>query len=121
MRAILKSNNVVVPSYNEVRSYCDNLHVGTIIDIHSNNTPECPCMGVKTNLRETLQLIVSTEKLFKLFHFPTETQQEKLFGFLKRKDRNLYKNMDQSRRTIFIRDTGDNFRASAKMPTEQTS
>ena len=78
-------------------------------------------MGVCTDMKETLQLIISTEKLFKLFHFPTKEEQEISFKFLKSKDADLYAHLDSSNRTIFIRSTGDNFRTSARMPTEQTS
>ena len=121
LRVILMKNNVILPPYDKVRHYCDDLIVGEIKNIHVNSPTDCPCMGVTSNVHETLQLIVSNEVLFRLFHFPTENEQEKMFDILKKKDGTLYSNLDKLKRTIFIRVTGDNFRASARMPTEQTS
>ena len=43
-----------------------------------------------------------------------------MFDVLKTKN-NLYRNLDPLKKTIFLRLTGDNFRASCKMPTEQIS
>ena len=37
------------------------------------------------------------------------------------KNPTLYAQLDSSKRTIFIKDTGDNFRAASRYPTEQTS
>ena len=71
-------------------------------------------MGVSTDITETLQLIVSNIKLFKLFYFPNKEEQATCFQFLKSKDAELYTKLDTSCRTIFIRST-------ARMPTEQTS
>ena len=62
---------------------------------------------------------MNTEKLVSLCKFPEKLQQEKIFNYLKSKDED--KNLDSSKRTLFLRSTGDNFRAAARFPTEQTS
>ena len=121
LRTILEKNNVKIPRYENVRSFCDKLIVGKVSTIHDENENDCPCMGVRCNVHETLQLIVSNKKLFNHFHFPPEEEQKVFFEFLKEKNSVMYHNMNEKKRTIFIRVTGDNFRASARMPTEQTS
>ena len=78
-------------------------------------------MGVRTELQDTLQQIVCTEKLFSQFKFPSTEQQNRILEFLHTADKELYQNFDPLKITIFIRTTGDNFRAAAKFPTEQTS
>ena len=77
-------------------------------------------MCVGTYLKDTLQRIIDS-KLFTLFEFIKPDQQCGLFNFLKAKNPTLYCSLDESIRTIFIRETGDNFRGSARYPTEQTS
>lgn len=52
---------------------------------------------------------------------PTQLQQEKLFALLKCLNKELYEHLDPNLRTLYIRLTGDNFRGSAKFPTEQIS
>ena len=59
--------------------------------------------------------------MFAEFLFFTEEKQNKIFKFLKERDTELYENLDPKKRTIFIRETGDNFRAASRYPTEQTS
>lgn len=120
LRQILLKNNVKIPSYDIVRKYIKNLNVGEINNIHGDDS-SCNCMGVKTTMSETLQKIVSSPKLFSKFKFPEKEANEKIVKYLKKKDSLLYTNLKEDKRTIFIRATGDNFRASAKMPTEQTS
>ena len=120
LKKILFANNVKIPSYDALRNYCTSIDVGRITAIH-HGTTDCKCMGYKSDLKETLQQIVSTEILFKCFTFLTVENQTKLADFLKSKEPNLYHNFNAEKRTIFIRDTGDNFRACGRYPTEQTS
>ncbi|CAB4009662.1 Hypothetical predicted protein, partial [Paramuricea clavata] len=51
----------------------------------------------------------------------TAEQQTKLFAHLKREDPQLYGKLDPCKRTLFLGETGDNFRAGAHQPTEQMS
>ena len=53
--------------------------------------------------------------------FFNPNEQCGVIEFLKSKNPTLYYNLDKERRTFFIRETGDNFRASARFPTEQFS
>ena len=71
--------------------------------------------------QDTLQRVISTEVLFQKFEFPTQEQQTKLFAHLKREDPQLYGKLDPCKRTLFLRETGDDFRAGAHQPTEQMS
>ena len=60
--------------------------------------------------------------LYKEFKFQSIEKKNDFASFLKNFFFDLYKkNFDPQLRTIFIRDTGDNFRACSKYPTEQTS
>ena len=77
-------------------------------------------MCAVTSLHETLPHIVSSE-LFKKFEFKTVDEQQNLFRFLKERNSTLFKSLDPTKRTIFLRQTGDNFRACARLPTEQIS
>ena len=97
--------------------FCNGMNVGEISEIHNNDL--CPCMGYKTSIKDTLQHIVEKEDLYCHFNWMTEPQQEHLFTFLKEKDPTLYSNLHPAKKTIFLRCTGDNFRAAGKMPTEQ--
>ena len=121
LRTILLKSNVILPSYETVRKYSNNLDVGVIDFIHDKEENTCCCMDIKTSFKDTLQHIVSNEKLFQMFQFPSMDQQRKLENYLKSKDLNLYQHFDPLKRSIIIRATGDNFRAAARFPTEQTS
>ena len=123
LKKLLKSSNVKLKSYEEARNFANQLEVGDIeYDKHLDDT-KCPipCMHASTDLVETLKLICSTEELFKEFSFPERENQRNLFSHLQTQNSELYKNLDSDKRTVFIRDTGDNFRASKHYPTEQIS
>ena len=122
LRSILLRNNVIIPTYEKVRKFCNDLKVGTIEFIHTDaESTDCKCMGIKTNFLETLQCIFSTPELYKAMTFQSEEKQKKLYDFLCTQNHSLYKNFSISKRTIFLRETGDNFRGAGKFPTEQTS
>lgn len=120
LRRILQQNNVQLPVYDKVRKFCTETDVGIIETIHVDDEV-CKCMGVCTSITDTLQHIVGCEKLKLEISFFNVEEQVRIFSFLKEKDAELYKNLDPNKRTIFIRDTGDNFRAASRYPTEQTS
>ena len=120
LRTILKKSNVLVPDYKKVMDYESKIDVGEIKPIH-DPVSECNCMGYQTSLKETLQSIISTPQLFSMFTFMDLEKQKELFQYLKEKDPVLYNYLDAQNQTILLRVTGDNFRAAARMPTEQTS
>lgn len=78
-------------------------------------------MQLQTLLTPCKGLHVSSDLLFSKFQFPNIEQQNKLFQHLKKERNSLYKGLDADKRTLFLRETGDNFRAGAHQPTEQMS
>ena len=116
LKKILKQQHVELPRYEEVILYIKNLDVGKLYreDSHLN------CMCVRSDMQDTLHRIMNCELGRKAKFLSTEEQSE-LIKFLKQRDPLLYSNLDSRRRTLFVRETGDNFRASARFPTEQVS
>ncbi|XP_066914971.1 uncharacterized protein [Clytia hemisphaerica] len=121
IRNILAAKSVKIPSYTNVKQYVNKLNVGKIVPIHHENESTCNCMGYFCTVKETLQMILSCPSLYSKMIFFSIEQCNAIKEFIISKDAELYKNFDSTRRTIIIRDTGDNFRASSKYPTEQTS
>ena len=116
LRTILLKQKVKLPRYEKLVEHLSELDVGTISKIVCN----CEgCMGYRTKLSETLEMVVNSEK--HELKFPTEEGQRKLFEFLSEHNPALYSSLDVTKRTFFLRQTGDNFRAAGKMPTEQIS
>ena len=118
-RSIMARSNIILPTYKKVMEFEATLKVGTIEKIHDNG--DCGCMGYRTDLSETLQMVVSTPALFNLCSFFPSEKQERLFNFLKGIDSDLYGKLDPRKKSLFLRVTGDNFRGAARLPTEQTS
>ena len=77
-------------------------------------------MCAKTDLKDTLLRILKSKTLLENMEFPTVEQQQNLFHQLQEKRPNFYKDLDPKKRTIFIRQTSDNYR-SFRMPTQQMS
>ena len=117
LRAILKRVSVQLPDYHKVVEHLNGKDVGNIKE------SQCACIdscyGISTDLVETLQLIINHKA--NNFEYPSVEQQEFLFKFLKEHDPKTYSSLDDQKRTLFLRQTGDNFRAAARMPTEQVS
>ena len=99
----MKASNVILPSWKEVMVYESKVKVGPVKPIH---TSPCECIGFKTELADTLQRVISTPLLFNLFEFMSEEKQAKLFTFLKQRNGELYGNLDEKRKTLFLRITG---------------
>ncbi|XP_047139031.1 uncharacterized protein LOC124814958 [Hydra vulgaris] len=121
LSAIMSKNLIDLPTYKNVREYCLATEVGEITKIHKDNENVCKCMGARTNLTETLQYIISCKKLLNEMEFLDTEKQEDLFTYLKQVNPKLYNSLDSTKRTLFIKNTGDNFRAASRFPTEQTS
>ena len=120
LRGTLKASNINLPSYDQLKGYCKELDVGTIHNLHDEFC-ECPCMGYGCTINETLQLVFKCPEYQEKLTFPSSDQNTKLGEFLKAKNKSLYRNFDINKRTIILRDTGDNFRGAGRYPTEQTS
>ena len=120
----LKKANVYLSPYAAVAKYISKLEVG-VINLHKHYVNfeyqglDCICSSAE--FQDTLHRVISTEVLFQKFEFLTQEQQTKLFAHLKREDPQLYGKLDPCKRTLFLRETGDNFRAGAHQPTEQMS
>ena len=122
LKGILIQNNVNIPTYDKVRGFCKAINVGPVSRIHSDNEEEmCPCMGYSCEIQDTLQRIMSCDELASKCVFTTTERSKRISYFLKNKNPALYKNFDFEKRTLFLRTTGDNFRACSRYPTEQTS
>ena len=119
LRRILQTNNVDIPSYDKVRAYIADIDVGPMTPLHESS--DCNCMGYGCSVSDTLQRIVNTPALYSSFDFFSSEQQVSISSFLKKHNADLYAQFDASKPTIFIRETGDNFRAASRFPTEQTS
>ena len=121
LRAIMLKNLIDLATYKNVWEYCIKTEVGEITKVHKDDEGICKCMGAKTNLKETLQYIISCKKLLDEMEFLCTEKQADLFTYLKQTNSTLYNSLDSTKRTLFIKDTGDNFRAASGFPTEQTS
>ena len=117
LKKICKQKNIHFPRYDDVIRYMANLDVGEITRNEEKGHTEHMC--VSTNLKQTLQLVLSSP-LSKMFKFASEEEQISCFEYLKTKNE-LYKNLDPSKRTIILRQTADNFCATGRHPTEQAS
>ena len=120
-RRILQSKNVHLATYYAAMACLKSLDVGTPVSTGEGNHTECS-QCFTWQLKDTLQRVVQVEELFSHFHFPSEQQQQNLFHQLQQRRPDLYKNLDTTRRSIFLRQTGDNYRAALKrQPTQQMS
>ena len=115
----LKKKNVVLSTHVKVADYVKQLNVG-VIERGGCSFPAEMCMCAKTDLKDTLLRILKSKTLLENMEFPTVEQQQNLFHQLQEKPPNFHKDLDPKKRTIFIRQTGDNYR-SFRMPTQQMS
>ena len=118
LREILSEHGICLPGYKEVSEYVKTIDVG---DINTLTDSGDGYMGYGTNIVQTLQKIIDSKGLYDKFQFLSFDHQQTLQGFLLEKNHELYRSYNPNEKTIFLRDTADNFRACAKMPTEQTS
>ena len=117
LRKVLQSRNVNLPRYETVVAYIKNINTGKVIKVDD----QCDnCMCASTSLQDTLQKIMDSE-LYCLTSFLDVPQQRHFLKHLKERDSDLYSSLQIERRTLFLRQTGDNFRAAARYPTEQVS
>lgn len=117
LRKVLYVKNIQLPTYEKVVEYVKSIDIGQIFGLEQCDDES---MCARTKLQDTLQHILDSE-LFVIFEYVDTIQQGNLFRFLKSKDKELYSNLHNDRRTIFLRQTGDNFRGAARYPTEQVS
>ena len=99
LRKILLRNNVHIPCYEVIRKYCKDLNVGDIKFMHGSKS-DCLCMGVRTDLIDSLQRNFSSDLYEKMNFFPEE-QNKNLCKFLKSKDSTLYHKFDPKKEQSF--------------------
>ena len=121
LKGTLKKNNVNIPIYDNLRKYCLNIDVGLIQHVHNDASVDCECFGYSCNIEDTLQRVLSTPSFYEKFEFFSIEQQQVIRDFLILKNKTLYEEFDINSKTLILRDTGDNFRAASRYPTQQTS
>ena len=116
VRQILKNNNVDIAKYCDVSVYLKTLNVGQIL----TNYCKCEnsCMSAATDIKETLCQYLKSEFWMSKMNFNTNTKS--LIHHLQN-DSSIYKHLNPDNKCIFLRMTGDNFRAACKQPTQQIS
>ena len=121
LKKSLKARNVFLASYKDTMKLINELPVGSVT---GSCTDRDGCMCALADFKETLQQIFSCQDLVNEMRFPEPAQQKRLFEQLHTKFPALYGKMLRERpdhRTIFLRETGDNFRGAGRQPTEQDS
>ncbi len=120
----LKNKNVLLARYDNVSIFLRELNVGPIEqpghDHEGDSAGRSDCICALTNLEDTLQRMISTTALFEAMVFPSEADQAKLFKCLAEKDTELYGRHRSECKTLFLRQSGDNYR-SFRLPTQQMS
>ena len=120
LKKILQNQNVKLPSYGSVQKFLKSLNIGSL----ERSFCKCDddvCFSCGTKVMDTLNLFLENPFWYDKLSFPSVLSQENFFVALRELNHDLYKHLDPKLRTIFLRLTGDNFRASGKFPTEQIS
>ena len=118
-RKILMNKNVHLATYDAAAKHLRSLDVGQAT---STDCPEECEQCFTYNLIDTLKRIVSEPELYQKFHFPSPGQQHNLFRQLQERRPDVYSALRPADRTLFLRQTGDNYRAALKrQPTQQMS
>ena len=123
MKQTLKDRKVVLARYDDVSRFLKGLDVGPLTTKQHGPavfSPPFDCLCASSNLVDSLKRIFMTQSLFDLLTFPSLAQQKDLFDALQFANPELFQGLNASHRTVFIRQTGDNFR-SFRLPTEQMS
>jgi len=119
LKKSLKKKKVYLASYKKTMQFVDQLKIGSISGSCGDRDQ---CMCALTDFSETIKLIFSRAELYQEMRFPSPEQQKRVLEQLHSKYPALYSNTVRERmnhRTIFIRETGDNFRAAGRQQTEQ--
>ena len=124
VKSLLKKQNVRLHKYANVSSYLEGLDVGPILKKdHVGNLPQTAtgdCMCVSVSTRDTLERIFRSSRLYSKMAFIDINKQEPLFTKLKTLNKDVFNSLDCSKRTLFVRQTGDNYRCF-RLPTQQMS
>jgi len=119
LKKVLKSQGVNLPTYAQVQEFIKNIDVGNL----ERSFYDCAeiCLSASSNVSDTLKLFVGNQFWYEKLQFYDTAQQSILSENLKELNPELYGNLDPKYKALFLRLTGDNFRASKRFPTEQIS
>ena len=120
LKKLLSTQNVNLAPYESVTKYLKSLDVGNLRRSYCK-CPDDICISVGATVQESLQLYLANDFWYEKLKLPTDTEQINFFATLKELNPSLYGHLRPDRKTLFLRLTGDNFRAAAKCPTEQIS
>ena len=120
IKRILQAQNVDLPSYDKVQSFIKGLDLGKVTRSYCD-CPEDQCLSCGCDVKSTLEFILKNKFWSDAIIFSPAEVQGKFLNELKRLNNSLYGHLDPSLKTLFMRLTGDNFRATSKYPTEQLS
>ena len=120
VKEILSIQKVQIAPHSKVREYIKTLDVGELNQHFCGCDRECMSCSAKSVV-ETLTILIKSSHWFSKMIFMNISVSHRLFVFLKEYSPDLYGNLDPMKRTLFLRVTGDNFRAACKFPTEQMS
>ena len=112
----LKTQGVILPSLRDVQAFKKTLKIPKSWQC---NTAGCVCAIVC--IKETITMILKNDKLIKRMTFMTSAAQSGVFQELKNEAPLLYGNLDESRKTIWIRLSPDNFRTAGNKNAERVS
>ena len=121
LKKSLSQKGVILAAYDKNVKLMQNLPIGSV-SVDCGDHPGCMC--AVADFQETMQHIFSCKPLVDEMKFPEPAQQAHLFQQLHSSFPDLYEQILKERpnnRTIFIRETGDNFRSAGRQQTEQDS
>ena len=121
LRKSLSKKGVVLATYDKTVALMQCLPVGSV-SVDCGDRRHCMC--AMADFQETMQHIFACKALLDEMQFPEPAQQARLFQQLYSSFPDLYeRNMTErpNNRTIFLRETGDNFLSSGRQQTEQDS
>ena len=109
MKEILSKQKVKIAAHSKVRDYIKTL------DIEELNQQFCGCDG--GCMSSGAESVLETLTILMKYWFPKRkflniSESHRLFSFLKEYSPDLYGQLDYTKRTLFLRVTGDNFRAA---------
>ena len=120
VKEILSKQKVEISAHSKVRDYIKTLDIGELNQQFCGCDGGCMSSGAELVL-ETLTILMKSPHWFPKMKFLNISESHRLLSFLKEYSPNLYGHLDCTKMTLFLRVTGDNFRAACKYPTEQMS
>ena len=113
LKQALAEKKVKIQPYDLVSQHIKSLDIGVLC-----RTCSCQneCMSSVSHLHETLNFVINNKFWLEKMEFICMEQTEKLFKSLQKISSSLYGGFNVNNKTLFIRMTGDNFRAAMGLP-----